>query len=270
VKAMPRTPAVVALAALLVLVFAGPALAPYSPSEPVGPPYALPGEFGVLGTDQLGRDVLSRVLVGGQPVVLTSLLAALAGSVAGAAVGLLAAVRRARPGRWARVSETLLMRPLDAVAAVPPMLVLLLVLTALPGRAGIVLAVALSGAPLVARLTAAAAASVVSRAHVEAAIARGEGLGWVLGREVLPLVAGPLVADAGVRFVGAVYLVTAAGFLGLGAGAADWGLLIVEALPGAVLQPAALAAPVLLVAVLAVSVNLVADDVVRRSRAVLA
>jgi peptide/nickel transport system permease protein len=109
--------------------------------------------------------------------------------------------------------------------AVPPTLVLLL-LTALPGRAGIVLAVALAGASLVARVTAAAAASVVARAHVEAAIARGEGLGWVLGREVLPLVAGSLVADAGVRFVGAVYLVTAAaGFLGLGTGAADWGLL---------------------------------------------
>ena len=208
-------PAAVALVALLVLVIVGPVLAPYAPTEPVGPPYALPGEFGLLGTDQLGRDVLSRVLVGGQPVVLTSLLGALAGSVAGAAVGLLAAVRRAR------VPGTVLMRPLDAVAAVPPMLVLLLVLTALPGRAGIVLAVALSGAPLVARLTAAAVASVVTRAHVEAAIARGEGLGWVLGREVLPLVAGPLVADAGVRFVGAVYLVTAAGFLGLGAGAAD-------------------------------------------------
>jgi ABC-type dipeptide/oligopeptide/nickel transport system permease subunit len=257
-------PAAVVVGALLVLVVAGPALAPYSPTDPVGPPYALPGEFGLLGTDQLGRDVLSRVLVGGQPVVLTSLVGALAGSVAGAAVGLLSAVRRAR------VPGTVLMRPLDAVAAVPPMLVLLLVLTALPGRAGIVLAIAVAGAPLVARVAAAAAAPVVGRAHVEAALARGEGLAWVLGREVLPLVAGPLVADAGVRFVGAVYLVTAAGFLGLGAGAADWGQLIVEALPGAVLQPAALAAPVLLVALLAVSVNLVADDLVRRSRTVLA
>jgi peptide/nickel transport system permease protein len=255
-------PAAVVLGALLVLVVAGPALAPYSPTDPIGPPYALPGESGLLGTDQLGRDVLSRVLAGGQPVVLTGLLGALAGSVAGAAVGLIATVRR--------VTGAFLMRPLDAVAAVPPVLVLLLVLTAVPGRSGTVLAVALAGAPLVARVTAAAAAPVVSRAHVEAAIARGEGMAWVLGREVLPLVAGPLVADAGVRFVGAVYLVTAAGFLGLGAGAADWGQLIVEALPGAVLQPAALAAPVLLVALLAVSVNLVADDVVRRSRAVLA
>jgi peptide/nickel transport system permease protein len=262
VTATLRTPATVALAALLVLVVAGPALAPYSPTDPVGPPYALPGEFGLFGTDQLGRDVLSRVLAGGRPVVLTSLLGALAGSVAGVAVGLLAAV--------GRVPSAFLMRPLDAVAAVPPMLVLLLVLAALPGRAGIVLAVALAGAPLVARVTAAAAAPVVTRAHVEAAIARGEGLAWVVGREVLPLVAGPLAADAGVRFVGAVYLVTAAGFLGLGAGAVDWGHLIVEALPGAVLQPAALAAPVLLVALLAVSVNLLADDVVRRSRAVLA
>lgn len=254
------------LLALVAVALLGPVLAPHSATAPVGPPYAQPGDVGALGTDHLGRDVLSRVLVGAQPVLVTSLLAAVLGSSFGVLIGLCAALLGARR-RWA---EGALLRPLDAIAALPPLLVLLLVLTAQPGRVGIVLAVAIAGAPLSARVIRAAAAPMVGRGHVEAAVARGEHAGWLLGRELLPLVAGPVAADVGLRFVMAVYLVTAAGFLGLGGGQADWGVLIVEALPGAALQPTALAVPVLLVAVLAVSVNLLADRVLARSRAVLA
>lgn len=257
---------VLLLVVIVGLAVLGPLLAPHSATAPVGPPYAQPGEVGVLGTDHLGRDVLSRVLVGARPVLVTSLLAAVLGSALGVLIGLGAALLGARR-RWA---EGALLRPLDAIAALPPLFVLLLVLTAQPGRFGIVLAVAMAGAPLSARVIRAAAAPMVGRGHVEAAVARGEHAGWLLGRELLPLVAGPVAADLGLRFVLAVYLVTAAGFLGLGAGEADWGVLIVEALPGAALQPAALAAPVVLVAALAVSVNLLADQVLARSRAVLA
>ncbi|RSM69672.1 ABC transporter permease [Kibdelosporangium aridum] len=264
-RLVPKVAAVVllAIAAMAVL---GPVVAPHSATAPVGPPYALPGDTGLLGTDHLGRDVLSRVLVGAQPVLVTSLLAAALGSSVGVLIGLAAALVGARR-RWA---EGVLLRPLDAVAALPPLLMLLLAVTAQPDRAGIVLAVAVAGAPLSARVIRAVAAPMVSRGHVEAAIARGESTAWLLGRELLPLVAGPVAADLGLRFVMSVYLVTAAGFLGLTAGAPDWGVLIVEALPGAALQPVALTAPVVLVALLAVSVNLLADNVLQRSRAVLA
>jgi peptide/nickel transport system permease protein len=254
------------LLATVAMATIGPVLAPHSATAPVGAPYALPGDVGLLGTDHLGRDVLSRVLIGAQPVLVTSLLAAALGSSVGVLIGLAAALLGARR-KWA---EGVLLRPLDAIAALPPILVLLLAVTAQPGRAGIVLAVAVAGAPLSARVIRAAAAPVVSRGHVEAAIARGESTAWLLGRELLPLVAGPVVADLGLRFVMSVYLVTAAGFLGLTAGTPDWGVQIVEALPGAGLQPAALAAPVVLVALLAVSVNLLADNVLQRSRMVLA
>ncbi|MGI5195762.1 ABC transporter permease [Streptomyces sp. CA-288835] len=251
----------------LLLVLLGPELAPHSPTATVGPPYAAPGNGGPLGTDHLGRDVFSLVLHGGRPLLLTGLLAVAIGSVLGAAAGLVTALVGDRH-RWAR---TLLMRPLDALAAVPPVLLLLLVLTALPGRTGLVTAIALAGAPLSARVAHAAAEQVVGRAHVEAAVARGESWGWLLGREVLPLVAGALLADAGIRFTGAVYLVAAAGFLGVdGSSGADWGLLIVEALPGAALQPWALLAPVLAVALVAVTANLAADSAGHRSRRVLA
>ncbi|MGW6600384.1 ABC transporter permease [Streptomyces sp. NPDC055036] len=254
-------------AAGLLLILLGPELAPHGPTATVGPPYAPPGTGGPLGTDHLGHDVLSLVLHGGRPLLLTGLVAVGIGSLLGAAAGLVTAVAGDRH-RWPRI---LLMRPLDALAAVPPVLLLLLVLAALPGRAGLVTAIALAGVPLSARVAHSAAEQVVGRAHVEAAIARGENWGWLLGREVLPLVAGTLLADAGIRFTGAVYLVAAAGFLGVDASSdADWGVLIVEALPGAALQPWALLAPVLAVALVAVTTNLAADSVGHRSRKVLA
>lgn len=257
--------AAVAVAVLAVAVL-GPLLAPHPPTLPVGPPYAPPNSTALLGTDHLGRDVLARLLAGGLPVVLTSAAAAMLGSLVGVTVGLAAALVGARR-RWA---EAALLRPLDAVAALPPLLVLLLALTAGPGRLGVIAAVAVAGAPLSARVIRAAAAPVVARPHVEAAIARGEGLAWLLGRELLPLVAGTAASDLGLRFVTAIYLVTAAGFLGVGAGRTDWGLLIAEALPGATLQPIALAAPVALVVALTVTTNLLTDEVLRRSRKVLA
>ncbi|MFE0911269.1 ABC transporter permease [Streptomyces sp. NPDC058812] len=253
------------LAAVTLLALAGPWLAPHSATEIVGRPYAAPGH-GLLGTDQLGRDVLSRVLHGGRGVLLTAAVTTVSGAVLGAAVGLtaaLAAVRRP----WV---DGLVMRPLDALLAIPPLLLLLLFLTAAPGRWSIVAAVVVVSLPLSARVVRAAAGPVTRRAHVEAALARGERLPWLVVRELLPFVAGPLLADAAVRFVLSVYLVAAAGFLGLGTGTADWGVLIADALPGAELQPWALAAPVLLVAVLAVAANVLSDDISRRSRALQA
>lgn len=251
---------------VVVLVLLGPELAPHSQTEPVAPPYSPPGTGGIFGTDQLGRDVASRMLHGGRPLLLTSLAAAAAGAAVGALAGIFTALASPRR-RWA---EAVVLRPLDTLAAVPPILMLLLLLTALPNRAGLVLAVALAGLPLSARVARAAAEQVVGRAHVEAAVARGEGWGWLIGREVLPLVAGTLLADLGLRFVTAFYLVAAAGFLGLSTSSADWGLLVVEALPGASLQPWALVVPVLGIAFIAVSANLTSDAVARRSRGVLA
>ncbi|GAB3579642.1 ABC transporter permease subunit [Amycolatopsis endophytica] len=251
---------------LLALIVCGPLIAAHPATAPVAPAFSPPGTGGPLGTDQLGRDVLARLLHGSLPLLLTSVLGAVLGTALGALAGLsgaLAAIRHPR-------IEPLVTRPLDVLAAVPPILVLLLVLTALPSRTGLVLAVVLSGLPLSARVARAAADQVTGRAHVEAALARGESWWWLLGREVLPLVGGTLLADLGLRFVTAVYLVAAAGFLGLGTGDSDWGLMIVEALPGAALQPWALLAPMIGVALLAVTANLLADGAGARARGVLA
>ncbi|MDT4989473.1 MAG: peptide/nickel transport system permease protein [Micromonosporaceae bacterium] len=258
--------AVLALIAAVALV--GPWLAPHSPTAVVGLPYSLPGtvDGAPLGTDYLGRDVLSRVLNGGLAVVTTGVVATVASSLLGAAIGLTAALYAPRRP-WV---DGVLIRTLDAVTAIPPLLLLLLIVAALPGHLSVVLAVVVTGVPLTARVLRASAASVVQRSHVEVALARGERLPWLIGREVLPLVSAPLLADAGIRFVQSVYAVVAIGFLGLGTGAADWGVLISEAMPGATLQPWALAVPVLIVAALAVATNVLADDVGRRSRRLLA
>jgi ABC-type dipeptide/oligopeptide/nickel transport system permease subunit len=244
---------------VLLIVLVGPELAPHSATAPIAPSYSPPGMGGWLGTDQLGRDVASRLLHGGRPMLLTSVVAALTGSGIGVLAGMFTALTRKR---W---MEAVVMRPLDTLAAVPPIMVLLLILTALPSRAGLVLAVALASAPLSARVSRAAAEQVTGRAHVEIAVARGESWAWMLGREVLPLVAGTVLADFGIRFVTAVYLVTSAGFLGLSTSSSDWGLLIVEALPSAALQPWALLTPVLGIAFFAVAANLGSDAVSSRS-----
>ncbi|MEV8379008.1 ABC transporter permease subunit [Kribbella sp. NPDC056861] len=243
------------------LVLAGPWLAPHSPTAPIGTPYAGASSTAWFGTDDLGRDVASRMLAGGRGLLVTSLLAAVLGSVAGAGLGLLAAL-----GGGRRAVDAFIMRPVDAVAAVPPVLLFLLCLTAMRDRVGVVVSIALVGVPLTARIARAAALQVMRRPHVEAATARGEGIGWLLGREVLPLVTGVLLADLGIRFVAAVHLVAAAGFLGIGAGGTDWGSLIVQALPGAPLQPLALLLPVLGVGALALTANLLADRTAHRSR----
>ncbi len=249
------------LVTIALLALLGPWLAPHAPTEIVGKPYAAPGPD-LLGTDQLGRDVLSRVLHGGRAVVLTAAATTAVGAILGAAVGLTAALATVRRP-WL---DSLIMRPLDALLAIPPLLLLLLFLTAAPGRWAIAAAVVMISLPLSARVVRAAAGPVTRRTHVEAAIARGERLPWLIIRELLPFVAGPLLADAAVRFVLSVYLVAAAGFLGLGTGTADWGVQIADALPGAQLQPWALATPVLCVAILAVAANVLSDELARHSR----
>lgn len=255
-----RTQALAVLVgAVLAVGLAGPWLAPLSATELVAAPYAAPAPAHLLGTDHLGRDTLSRLLLGAPPVVLTTVAA----TVVTVALGTLAGLSAALLAHRRPAAEGLVMRPFDALAALPPMLALLLILTAVPSRVGVVLAACVAGAPLSARVVRAAALPVLRRPHVELSLARGERWSWVLRHEVLPLVATTVLADAGLRFVFSLYLVSAAGFLGVGVSGSDWGTLVHEALPGAALQPWALLAPLILIAFLAVGVNLLSDDVFR-------
>jgi peptide/nickel transport system permease protein len=149
---------------------------------------------------------------------------------------------------------------------VPPLLFLLVLATG-AGRSipVLVLGVATVHVPSIARIVRAATQEVSTHGYVEAAVARGERVGAILRREILPNVLGTVLADAGIRLTASILILASVNFLGLGLQPprADWALMIAENRGGITLQPWAVAAPALLIAFLTISVNLVADAVAR-------
>ncbi|MFF2523471.1 ABC transporter permease [Streptomyces liangshanensis] len=251
-----RLPYLAGSGALLVLLLAvlGPLVAPHSPTEQLAAPFRRPdGQF-LLGTDVLGRDVVSRVLGGGRTIVLT----ASAGTAVAGAVGLSAGVLAALVSR---TLSDLLIRCVDAFAVLPALLVVLVLAAGFPGSAvALVAAVALATAPSSTRVLRAAADSVLGSGYVEAALARGDPRRAVLRHDVLPNIAGPALTDTALRLVASLHLTATAGFLGLGPGGAapDWGRMVSENLPGATLAAAPFLAPALLLVLLSVCVGLLA------------
>jgi peptide/nickel transport system permease protein len=254
----------IALGVLLFIILIaaiGPALAPHPFDKTLGPPFASPSSAYPLGTDQLGRDVLSRVLTGGRAVILFAVLATLATIVIGCTLGMLAGLK----GGW--IDEAI-MRPLDVAIAVPPLL-LVLILVAVLARSPVTIAivVAVAGVPILARIVRSVSLHVATTGFVEAARARGEGSSYIVFREVLPNVMNTVLADAGVRFVAAIYLIASASFLGLGAQppAADWPVMIAENRQGIDIQPWGVLAPAVMIVGFVVSVGILAQHLQRRS-----
>jgi peptide/nickel transport system permease protein len=257
----PRALLALALAATApALALAGPWLAPEPLDLPVTAPYGTPGHGVPLGGDQLGRDVLSRLLAGGRELIVTSLLAAFLVTGLAAVLGAVSALRPT----VGRVIE----RAVDVLMLLPAVLGVLLVALAWPdgGRWAVTLAAVVLGTPYAVRFVAAAAAPVVSSGHVAAAAAGGERLWHLVVVEVLANLRATLLALFGLRFVAAVYVVATAGFLQVGPQppAADWALMVRENTPGILLNPWAVIAPGAAIALLAVSVNLLAATLVPR------
>lgn len=248
--------AVVAVAVL------GPLLTPYDPNETLGATYAPPDADHLLGTDSLGRDVISRVLDGGHTVLLYASIATLSAYVLGLAIGMFAGYSRGRV-------DQLLMRLVDVALAFPS-LVFILLLAAAFGRGitSIVWATALIQATAIARVVRTATLEQSVRGFVEAAVARGERTFSILVREILPNISGTLAADIGIRFTWSVLLIASVNFLGLGLQppAADWGLMISENRGGMILNPLSIVAPAAILGLLTVSINLIADAVSRSDR----
>jgi peptide/nickel transport system permease protein len=244
---------------LLALIVVGPFFSPHDPAAIVGIPLQRPSGQFLLGTDSLGRDVLSRVLWGGRSIVGLAVLATALAYLVGGSIGLLAGYTRS-------IVDPLLMRAMDVLLAVPPLLFLLVLATG-AGRSLVVLVlgVATVHVPSIARIVRAATQEVAVRGYVEAAVARGERTAAVLRREILPNVLGTVLADAGIRLTASILILASVNFLGLGRQppAADWALMISENRGGITLQPWAVAAPALLIAFLTIAVNLVADAVAR-------
>ncbi|ANS69070.1 ABC transporter permease protein [Streptomyces lincolnensis] len=243
---------------LVTLALIGPWLAPHAIDAPVAAPYAEPGGQAPLGGDQLGRDVLSRMLAGGRELVVTSLLVAVLVTVLAAVLGTVGALRPA-VGR-------LVERAADVLMLLPAVLGILLVTLSWPdgGRLAVVTVSVVLGVPYAVRLVAGAAAPVAATGYVEAAAVGGERLWYLVVREVLPNLRATLLALFGLRFVAAVYLVATAGFLQVGPQppTADWALMIRENSGGILLNPWAVLAPGIGIGLLAMSVNLAAAALV--------
>lgn len=246
------------LVLVLLFVFIGPFFSPHDPAATVGLTGASPGGGFPLGTDRLGRDVLSRLIWGGRSVIGL----AVAATVACYALGLLLGVTAG----YSRRLEGLLMRSVDVVRAFPPLLFFLIIATGLGQSLWVlVLGVTVVQAPGIARLAHTATKEVSLRGYVEAALARGESGFAIVRREILPNILSPLIADAGLRFTFSILLVASVNFLGLGLQAprADWGLMVSENREVLSVNPWAVFAPALMIALLTIAVNLVGDAVTR-------
>jgi peptide/nickel transport system permease protein len=237
----------------------GPFFAPHSPSEIAGIPYQTPtGKF-LLGTDFLGRDVLSRVLWGGRTVIGLAGAATVLAYAVGGTIGLTAGYARS-------ALDPLLMRTMDILLAFPPIIFLLVLATgAGPSSWALIIGVATTHVPGIARIVRAATLGVSVRGFTEAAMARGERTLFILGREILPNILGTIFADVGIRLTGSILLIASVNFLGLGLQPprADWALMISENRLALTIQPWSVAVPAVLIAALTISANLVADAVAR-------
>lgn len=252
-----RLPLLAGAGALFVVMIAvcGPLIAPHGPTEQLGMPFQPPGGGHLLGTDVLGRDVLSRVLWGGWVIVFTGLGATLAAGAAGMAAGVLAGLASHRTGE-------LVLRLVDALAVLPALLLILVLAAGFPGSdLAVVAAVALATTPFSVRVLRAATQRVVATGYAEAAYARGDSRWAVLRYDILPNIAGPALVDAALRLVASVHLAATAGFLGLGRGApaSNWGRMVNENISGASLAATPFLAPTLLLVLLSVCVGLLAD-----------
>ena len=249
----------VLLAIVVSIALLGPFFAPNPPDRPIGVPLTGPTADAPLGTDFLGRDVLSRVLWGGRSVLGLAGLATLLAYLGGAAVGLVAGYSRS-------LVDPVLMRAADVMLSFPALLFLLVLVTgAGTSKTVLVIGVALVQMPLVARIVRAATLEQSVRGFVEAAVARGEGTVSVLRREILPNIVAPIAADVGLRFTYAIILVASVNFLGLGLEPpdADWALIISENRSGLTLNPYVILVPATLIGLLTIATNLVGDSVAR-------
>ena len=243
------------LAAVVFIALLGPAIAPHPPDEPIGLPGSTPSSDALLGTDELGRDVLSRLLHGGLTVLGLGIAAAVVAYGGGVTVGLLAGYNR-------RYLDAVLMRGVDVLLAFPALLFVLVFVTGAGSSWEVlVLAVGIVLMPGVSRVVRAATLGVAVSGYVEAAEARGERTRWVLFREILPNIATPLLADFGLRFTWAIVLIASVNFLGVGLSPplSDWGLMVTENRQIISLNIWAVAAPAALLALLTIAINLVAD-----------
>ena len=201
-----------------------PMIAPYGEAEVVGSSYQPWSWQYLMGTDQLGRDLFSRLIYGARNTVGVAFLTALLSFALGGSLGLLAAIAKG----WI---DQILSRAVDALMAIPVLIFALLLLSIFGTSVlKMILVMAVLDSTRVFRLTRAVAQNVVVMDYVEFARLRGEKLPWIMRREILPNILAPLVAEFGLRFCFVFLTISSLSFLGLGLQppTADWGSMVYE------------------------------------------
>ena len=259
-KALRKAPlsAKFGLVVILIYVFIAlfaPLLTPYGESEVVGSEFEEWGEGFVLGTDNLGRDMLTRLFYGARNTVgiafVTTVLAFLIGGVGG--------ILAATLGGWL---DQLLSRVVDILMAIPALIFALLLLTIFGTSIPIlVVVIAVLDSTRVYRLARAVSLNVVVMDFVEAARLRGEGLAWITLKEILPNIMPPMVAEFGLRFCFVFLTIASLSFLGLGLQppTADWGSMVRDNATLITYGDVTPLIPAAAIALLTVAVNFVVD-----------
>jgi len=215
------------LLVILVYVFVAlfaPLIAPYGEAEVFPIPYAPWSSEFIFGTDQIGRDIFSRLIYGARNTVGIAIATTALAFIIGGILGLAAAIARG----WL---DQLLSRTVDVLMAIPSLIFALVLLSIFGSTVtNLIIIIAVLDSTRVFRLTRAVSINVVVMDYVEAARLRGEGLVWIMRREILPNIMPPLIAEFGLRFCFVFLTIAALSFLGVGIQppTADWGSMVRE------------------------------------------
>ena len=254
-----RPAALVGLIIFLIFLFLavfGPWVAPYDYAKQDAEVRLEPPSLShPCGTDQFGRDIFSRIIVGTRNIFLLGGIGTIMAALIGTAIGLASGYA----GGWA---DEIIMRLLDVLLSFPSLLLALVLLSTVgPSNVNLVVVVTILYVPMIARVVRSMVLDLKTKEFVEAARVRGERRSYVLFREILPNSLPPLLVEASMRFSYSIFLVASLGFLGLGVQppSPDWGLQINEARCFFRIAPWALLFPAAAIAILVIAINLMSD-----------
>lgn len=252
--------ATIGVAIILLWVFlaiTAPIISPYSPTEITGSKLEFPSGEHWLGTDQIGRDILSRTIWGTRVVLLLAPASVLLGLMIGLSLGLIS-------GYAGGYVDMLIMRGCDILMSFPMLLIYILIITSIGASPLIVLvSVAIGAVPAITRIVRSLTLDEHTKDYISAARLRGERMPYILLREILPNVSGPIIVDAAIRVGYAIIAIGTLGFLGLGVPppTPDWGGMINQGRQWIFIMPWVVLAPAAALSSVVIALTLLADGI---------